>query len=60
MQTAAVCCRYGHQDFFRITGRDPAKQPMTILERELFAKCVIDLYNGEAEHTDIVPKPKED
>lgn len=38
--TRAFICRYGHQDIYRLLGRDPAREPLTTLERMLFAMCV--------------------
>jgi len=40
MERIAFVCRYGHQDFYRITGRDPQRQPMTPIELALFQRHV--------------------
>jgi hypothetical protein len=60
LKTAAILCRYAHQDYFRIIGRDPITQPMTILERELFAHCIVELYNQEAKKSEFPEVATED
>jgi hypothetical protein len=47
MKRVAILCRYAHQDFFRIQGRDPMTRPMTMLEARLFEQAVLELYNAE-------------
>gem|GEM_PF-6765753 len=42
-----MLCRYGHQDFYRIMGRDPAKSPLSRIERSIFARCLAELWNNE-------------
>lgn len=58
MREAAILCRYGHQDWYRITGRDPARQPMTPLERGLFVRVLIELWNAEVKPGDAVGMPR--
>lgn len=38
----AFACRYGGQDFFRLTGRDPMKRPLTEAELQLFKRAVLE------------------
>jgi hypothetical protein len=45
--------RYGHQDFFRLTGRDPVKQPLTELDRDILLLCLAEQVEAEF-------KPRED
>ena len=33
---------------------------MTVLERELFAHCIVELYNNEVNKSDIIDAPTED
>lgn len=36
----AFVCRYGHQDVYRVTGRDPLRNPLTTIEWALFDRHV--------------------
>jgi hypothetical protein len=47
MRVNAQLMRYGHQDFFRLTGRDPVKQPLTILERVILLACIAEQVEAE-------------
>ena len=47
MRQAAIICRIGKQSWFDVMGRDPIREPMTIIERALFTACLIELYNHE-------------
>lgn len=40
MKLVVQLMRYGHQDFFHITGRDPVRQPLTVLERDIIGKLL--------------------
>lgn len=52
MKVNAQLMRYGNQDYFRMTGRDPVKQPLTMLERAVMLACIAE--QVEAEFT---PRP---
>ena len=41
--------RYGHQDFFRVTGRDPARQPLTMMESALLSRLLLEMWRTEVE-----------
>src|SRR5439155_19750285 len=36
----AYVCRYGHQDVYRVLGRDPFAYPLTPLERQIFIRAL--------------------
>lgn len=40
-------CRYGHQDVYRVLGRDPLKRPLTPLELALYERCVWEAVDRE-------------
>lgn len=43
----AFACRYGGQDFYRLTGRDPAKRPMSEAELQLFKRALLEHVQAE-------------
>lgn len=43
----AFLCRFGHQDVYRILGRDPFASPLTSLERGVFVRCVQEHWEAE-------------
>jgi len=43
----AWICRFGNQDVYRIMGRDPVREPMTALERSVFAACLYEIVSEE-------------
>jgi len=43
----AFICRYGHQDVYRVLGRDPEKAPLTPLELRLFEIALFDHVQSE-------------
>ncbi len=43
----AFACRYGHQDIYRLLGRDPAEQPLTRFEYAVFIKCIEKHWEAE-------------
>ena len=47
--SVAFVCRYGNQDFFRFTGRDPARRPMTLPELQLFERAIYEHLCAERE-----------
>lgn len=51
MDTAFIC-RFGHQDVYRLLGRDPMTAPLTPLERQLFIRAL-------QEHIDVEVNPRE-
>jgi hypothetical protein len=53
MRVVAFICRYGHQDFFRVTGRDPIGHPLTALEAHIFASCL-------KEHLEVEFSPRQE
>ena len=46
METAFVV-RYGGQDFYRITGRDPVRRPLTEAEMQLFKRALLEHVQAE-------------
>ena len=47
MRMVAIICSYGHQDFYRVLGRDPVKEPMTTLERDVFARLLLEVWEAK-------------
>lgn len=43
----AFVCRYGHQDVYRLLGRDPISHPLTELELALYQRCLYDAVTEE-------------
>lgn len=58
MRSLAVICRYGHQSFFDVTGRDPRVAPMTVVERAVFARCLVELWEAEVKPGDELGVPR--
>lgn len=54
LRTAAVC-RHGHQDVYRILGRDPFLEPLDPLESELFWRAVHQVTSDELSPKDAEP-----
>lgn len=47
MREAAIMCSYGHQDVYRILGRDPIGHPLTRLERAVFSQLLIECWEAK-------------
>jgi hypothetical protein len=43
----AFICRFGHQDIYRLLGRDPLRRPLTPLETALFAEALETHWEAE-------------
>jgi hypothetical protein len=43
-------CTYGHQDVYRILGRDPLKRPLTEIERALFTRLVFECWEAQMQN----------
>ena len=56
----AMACRYGHQNYFDILGRDPVRQPMTALELALFNWALKEFWENEHEAPDPTTEDSED
>lgn len=56
----AFLCRYGHQDVFRLLGRDPQRRPLTNLELRLFAEALYEHIESEFSPREMVGMPSED
>lgn len=46
-RNTAFLCRYGHQDVYRILGRDPVKKPLSPLEIQLFQAALLEHLQSE-------------
>jgi hypothetical protein len=53
-----MICRYGHQDFYRVLGRDPVARPMSAIERAIFAACLAEFWEKEVKErpTEALPQ----
>lgn len=58
MREVALICSYGHQDFYRVLGRDHLKEPMSELERKVFGRLLLDVWNDK-NASSIVPEEVE-
>ena len=45
----AFICRFGHQDVYRLLGRDPVREPLDALERALFVRALEAHWEAEVE-----------
>jgi len=60
IREAAFLGRYGHQDMFRVLGRDPRKRPLTALERAIYCECLREFWEKEIERTPEEPENEVD
>lgn len=47
LRETAILCSYGYQDFYRVLGRDPVKQPMSHVERAVFARLILECFEAK-------------
>lgn len=47
MRNIAFLCRYGHQNYFEVVGRDPIAKPMSPIERHVLAACLQEHVEAE-------------
>lgn len=53
-------CSYGHQDVYRVLGRDPVAQPLTPLERVVFSRLLMECWEAKVAPTAAVGAPPVD